>query len=574
MTGPAATARECADASGGRELSARGNPFDCAAGTTDGDLPQRCLRAARAARTDAGPGGEGLPQLGWGLTYARGGLAVLPALVPLQCTAPRRRAARIREGSPPRRKAWLRRARPPLQAPKAAVVVEAKNAGKSAGGKLKTRKVRLARPRRMACDACPTQQGDAARSPWQDSQPSTACPAADPGPSTAAQGSWWAQRCSQQHSAAGRTRSPPVLSAAAAPRRAQPNAAPRQAGRCASSRRSSNAGGVGGGRETDLLFLWVRNRPLVFLWVQAASKRFKLSGSGKLMARHSGKQHMNEKQTTNKKRWGGGGGEGVQGRLASSGRGVAGASGSAALAGPARGARGSGGCSWGAGPRRRRAGPVQDVSSAAAAAAPALQPPQPLRLVPAAAVGEHSCGAWSGAAALPPAGTPPARPGQCRAAAVRLADTCCLPAGACRELSQMFVLDDGNVWQVGGGGALAGLRGGAVAAAAAARWLGSGEGRWRRRRRRRRRRAGWAQGRGGGGGGGGLECQPPAAGDKQPWLPACCSALLPAANASRGWLPTCTPPPAPPVVAAADSPPHLCGNALQAQKCLPYHKIK
>jgi len=281
VTGPAATARECADASGGRELSARGNPFDCAAGTTDGDLPQRCLRAARAARTDAGPGGEGLPQLGWGLTYARGGLAVLPALVPLQCTAPRRRAARIREGSPPRRKAWLRRARPPLQAPKAAVVVEAKNAGKSAGGKLKTRKVRLARPRRMACDACPTQQGDAARSPWQDSQPSTACPAADPGPSTAAQGSWWAQRCSQQHSAAGRTRSPPVLSAAAAPRRAQPNAAPRQAGRCASSRRSSNAGGVGGG---------ARNGPFVFVGAKQAACFF--VGAGSLQALQAVRQRQ------------------------------------------------------------------------------------------------------------------------------------------------------------------------------------------------------------------------------------------------------------------------------------------
>lgn len=36
--------------------------------------------------------------------------------------------------------------------------------------------------------------------------------------------------------------------------------------------------------------------------LQSAAKRFKLTGSGKLMARHSGKQHMNEKQSTNKKR--------------------------------------------------------------------------------------------------------------------------------------------------------------------------------------------------------------------------------------------------------------------------------
>jgi large subunit ribosomal protein L35 len=36
--------------------------------------------------------------------------------------------------------------------------------------------------------------------------------------------------------------------------------------------------------------------------VQSAAKRYKVTGSGKVMARHSGKQHMNEKQTRQKKR--------------------------------------------------------------------------------------------------------------------------------------------------------------------------------------------------------------------------------------------------------------------------------
>eukprot|EP00877_Chromochloris_zofingiensis_P011202 jgi/Chrzof1/6335/Cz18g04200.t1 len=35
---------------------------------------------------------------------------------------------------------------------------------------------------------------------------------------------------------------------------------------------------------------------------KAAAKRFRVSGSGKLIARHSGKQHMNEKQTRAQKR--------------------------------------------------------------------------------------------------------------------------------------------------------------------------------------------------------------------------------------------------------------------------------
>lgn len=35
---------------------------------------------------------------------------------------------------------------------------------------------------------------------------------------------------------------------------------------------------------------------------QAAAKRIRVTGSGKLMARHSGKQHMNEKQTRAQKR--------------------------------------------------------------------------------------------------------------------------------------------------------------------------------------------------------------------------------------------------------------------------------
>ena len=35
---------------------------------------------------------------------------------------------------------------------------------------------------------------------------------------------------------------------------------------------------------------------------QSAAKRYKVTGSGKVMARHSGKQHMNEKQTRHKKR--------------------------------------------------------------------------------------------------------------------------------------------------------------------------------------------------------------------------------------------------------------------------------
>lgn len=36
--------------------------------------------------------------------------------------------------------------------------------------------------------------------------------------------------------------------------------------------------------------------------LQSAAKRYKVTGSGKVMARHSGKQHMNEKQTRQKKR--------------------------------------------------------------------------------------------------------------------------------------------------------------------------------------------------------------------------------------------------------------------------------
>lgn len=36
--------------------------------------------------------------------------------------------------------------------------------------------------------------------------------------------------------------------------------------------------------------------------LQSAAKRIRVTGSGKLMARHSGKQHMNEKQTRAQKR--------------------------------------------------------------------------------------------------------------------------------------------------------------------------------------------------------------------------------------------------------------------------------
>ena len=36
--------------------------------------------------------------------------------------------------------------------------------------------------------------------------------------------------------------------------------------------------------------------------LQAAAKRYRVTGSGKVMARHAGKQHMNEKQTRAKKR--------------------------------------------------------------------------------------------------------------------------------------------------------------------------------------------------------------------------------------------------------------------------------
>lgn len=36
--------------------------------------------------------------------------------------------------------------------------------------------------------------------------------------------------------------------------------------------------------------------------LQAAAKRYRVTGSGKVVARHSGKQHMNEKQTRAKKR--------------------------------------------------------------------------------------------------------------------------------------------------------------------------------------------------------------------------------------------------------------------------------
>ncbi|GBF89951.1 50S ribosomal protein L35 [Raphidocelis subcapitata] len=35
---------------------------------------------------------------------------------------------------------------------------------------------------------------------------------------------------------------------------------------------------------------------------KAAAKRFKVTGSGKITARHAGKQHMNEKMSTNHKR--------------------------------------------------------------------------------------------------------------------------------------------------------------------------------------------------------------------------------------------------------------------------------
>lgn len=35
---------------------------------------------------------------------------------------------------------------------------------------------------------------------------------------------------------------------------------------------------------------------------QAAAKRYKVTGSGKVMGRHAGKQHMNEKMSTNHKR--------------------------------------------------------------------------------------------------------------------------------------------------------------------------------------------------------------------------------------------------------------------------------
>ena len=35
---------------------------------------------------------------------------------------------------------------------------------------------------------------------------------------------------------------------------------------------------------------------------QSAAKRYKVTGSGKVMARHSGKQHMNEKKNRNRKR--------------------------------------------------------------------------------------------------------------------------------------------------------------------------------------------------------------------------------------------------------------------------------
>lgn len=52
---------------------------------------------------------------------------------------------------------------------------------------------------------------------------------------------------------------------------------------------------------------------------QAAAKRFKVTGSGKLMARHSGKQHMNEKMDRDTKRW-----VGVAGTGDGAGRGWAG----------------------------------------------------------------------------------------------------------------------------------------------------------------------------------------------------------------------------------------------------------
>jgi large subunit ribosomal protein L35 len=41
---------------------------------------------------------------------------------------------------------------------------------------------------------------------------------------------------------------------------------------------------------------------LLLLLLQSAAKRIRVTGSGKLMARHSGKQHMNEKQTRAQKR--------------------------------------------------------------------------------------------------------------------------------------------------------------------------------------------------------------------------------------------------------------------------------
>lgn len=36
--------------------------------------------------------------------------------------------------------------------------------------------------------------------------------------------------------------------------------------------------------------------------LQAAAKRFKVTGAGKVMARHAGKQHLNEKMSRDEKR--------------------------------------------------------------------------------------------------------------------------------------------------------------------------------------------------------------------------------------------------------------------------------
>ncbi len=45
----------------------------------------------------------------------------------------------------------------------------------------------------------------------------------------------------------------------------------------------------------------------MLLLPQSAAKRFKVTGTGKVMARHAGKQHFNEKMTRDKIRSGGAG---------------------------------------------------------------------------------------------------------------------------------------------------------------------------------------------------------------------------------------------------------------------------